>query len=158
MGIVWAKVSDRIGRKPTLMVGVVEASISALTFGCSTSLWMALTARAFGGLVNPNVGVISACVEELVKRKEHQGKSSDLELTSSDTTSYFAGKAFSVVRFLRGVGRVFLSDSLDHLSRLIHQQEPHWPRDWWSSSRSGEELAFHLPQREFMGSLPIFTS
>jgi MFS family permease len=78
MGIVWAKVSDRLGRKPTLILGAVGGSISALAFGYSTSLWMALTARAFGGLVNPNVGVISACVGELVKRKEYQGGASQL--------------------------------------------------------------------------------
>src|ERR1700721_3897424 len=50
MGIFWAKVSDRLGKKPTLIIGVVGGSISALAFGCSTSLWTALTARAFGGL------------------------------------------------------------------------------------------------------------
>ncbi|KAF8846429.1 MFS general substrate transporter [Acephala macrosclerotiorum] len=84
--IFWAKVSDRLGRKPTLIIGVVGGSVSALAFGLSTNLWMALGARMFGGLVNPNVGVISACVGELVKRKEHQGK------------------GFSVVPFLRGLG------------------------------------------------------
>jgi MFS family permease len=76
MGVVWAKVSDRIGRKPMLMIGVVGGCVSALAFGLSTSLEVALSARLFGGLVNPNVGVISACVGELVKRKEDQGLSS----------------------------------------------------------------------------------
>ena len=73
MGIAWAKVSDRLGRKPTLIIGVVGGSVSALAFDLSTNLWMALSARLFGGLVNPNVSVVSACVGELVKRKEHYG-------------------------------------------------------------------------------------
>jgi MFS family permease len=73
MGVVWAKVSDRIGRKPTLMIGVVGGCVSALAFGLSSSLGMALAARAFGGLINPNVGVTSACVGEMVKRKRDQG-------------------------------------------------------------------------------------
>ncbi|KAH8807652.1 MFS multidrug transporter [Xylogone sp. PMI_703] len=85
-GIVWATISDRLGRKPTLLIGVLGGSISALAFGLSRTLWMALGARAFGGLVNPNVGVISACVGELVKKSEHQGK------------------AFSSVSFLRALG------------------------------------------------------
>ena len=67
------KASDLLGRKPILMIGVVGGSISALLFGFSTSLWMALTARTFGGLFNPNVGVVSVCVGELVKKKEQQG-------------------------------------------------------------------------------------
>jgi MFS family permease len=72
-GITWDKVSDRLGRKPTLIIGVVRGSVSALAFGFSTNLWMALSARIFGGLVNPNVSVVSVCVGELVKRKQHQG-------------------------------------------------------------------------------------
>jgi len=72
-GIAWAKVGDRLGPKPTLIIGVVRGSVSALAFGFSTNLWMALSARLFGGLVNPNVGVVSVCVGELVKRKQHRG-------------------------------------------------------------------------------------
>jgi MFS family permease len=75
MGVSWAKVSDRIGRKPTLIIGAVGGGVSALAFGLSTNLWMALAARIFGGLVNPNVGVISACVGELIKSKQDQGSS-----------------------------------------------------------------------------------
>ncbi|OAL74765.1 hypothetical protein A7D00_0359 [Trichophyton violaceum] len=85
-GVPWAKVSDRIGRKRTLMIGVVCGAASALAFGLSKSLGIALVARAFGGLTNPNVGVVSSCVGELVKDKKDQGK------------------AFSVVPFLRALG------------------------------------------------------
>ncbi|EGE08450.1 MFS multidrug transporter [Trichophyton equinum CBS 127.97] len=84
--VPWAKVSDRIGRKRTLMIGVVCGAASALAFGLSRSLGVALVARAFGGLTNPNVGVVSSCVGELVKDKKDQGK------------------AFSVVPFLRALG------------------------------------------------------
>ncbi len=72
-GLVWAKISDRIGRKPTLLIGVVGGSFSAAAFGYSNRLWMALAARTFGGLVNPNTGVVTAFVGELVNRKEDQG-------------------------------------------------------------------------------------
>jgi MFS family permease len=80
MSVVWAKVSDRIGRKPTLIIGVVGGIVSTLAFGTSTSLWMALAARAFGGLVNPNVGIVSACVGELVKRKRDQGSTCERDV------------------------------------------------------------------------------
>ncbi|EFE37303.1 hypothetical protein TRV_08041 [Trichophyton verrucosum HKI 0517] len=72
-GVPWAKVSDRIGRKRTLMIGVVCGAASALAFGLSKSLGVALVARAFGGLTNPNVGVVSSCVGELVRDKKDQG-------------------------------------------------------------------------------------
>jgi MFS family permease len=82
MSIVWAKVRDRLGRKYTLLIGTMGGSISALTFGLSTKLWMALGARTLGGLVNPNVGVVLACIGELVKRKEHRDASRVLETKS----------------------------------------------------------------------------
>ncbi|KAF3482205.1 uncharacterized protein GIQ15_04964 [Arthroderma uncinatum] len=84
--VPWAKVSDRIGRKWTLMIGVASGIVSALVFGLSKNLGVALAARAFGGLANPNVGVVSTSVGELVKNKRDQGK------------------AFSVVPFLRALG------------------------------------------------------
>ncbi|KAN0068305.1 Major facilitator superfamily domain containing protein [Elaphomyces granulatus] len=103
MGVPWAKVSDRIGRKPTLIIGTVGGGVSALAFGLSTNLWMALAARIFGGLVNPNVGVISACVGELIESKQDQGK------------------AFSVVPFLRGpVIGGYLADPVISFPSVFH--------------------------------------
>jgi hypothetical protein len=70
--MIWAKVNDCLGREPTLIIGVLGASISTRAFGQSANPWMALGARAFGELVNPNVGVVSACVRGLIKKREHQ--------------------------------------------------------------------------------------
>lgn len=72
-GTVWTRISDRIGRKPTLLVGMACTMISALLFGLSKSIQVAVTVRALGGLVNPNIRVVQTCVGELVKNKEHQG-------------------------------------------------------------------------------------
>lgn len=68
----WAKISDRIGRKPTILVGSMGAVFSALLFGFSTSLPMAIVARTFAGLLNPNLGVVQTFVGELVS-KDQQG-------------------------------------------------------------------------------------
>jgi MFS family permease len=73
MATQWARISDRIGRKPTLFVGSVGAMISAIVFGFSNSLPMAIAARTFAGLANPNLGIVKTFVGELV-RKDHQGK------------------------------------------------------------------------------------
>lgn len=68
----WAKISDRIGRKPTILIGSMGAVFSALLFGFSTSLPMAIAARLCAGLLNPNLGVVQTFVGELVN-KEQQG-------------------------------------------------------------------------------------
>lgn len=69
---VWAYVSGRIGRKPTLLIGAACGTLSALAFGFSESIGSALGARMFGGLTSPNVGVIQAFIGELVKIKTNQ--------------------------------------------------------------------------------------
>lgn len=72
-GILWGKISTLIGRKPTLLLGVAGGMISAILFGISKSVSVAITARLFGGLINPNVGVVQTMVAEIVPRKEQQG-------------------------------------------------------------------------------------
>jgi MFS family permease len=68
----WAKISDRIGRKPTLLIGSVGTMISTTLFGFSNSLPMAIAARTCAGLLNPNLGVVRTFVGELVT-KDQQG-------------------------------------------------------------------------------------
>lgn len=72
-GTIWAKVSDGIGRKPTLLIGAFAAMLLAICFGFSGSVFAAVTIRALGGITNPNVGVVQTSVGELVRSKEHQG-------------------------------------------------------------------------------------
>lgn len=46
--------------------------LSMLIFGFAKSLPVALLARAVGGALNGNIGVIQTTVAELVTEKEHQ--------------------------------------------------------------------------------------
>ncbi|EGD96878.1 MFS multidrug transporter [Trichophyton tonsurans CBS 112818] len=71
-GMLWGRVSDAIGRKPVLIMGLVGTAISMMVFGFASSLPMALMARALGGLLNGNIGVLQTTVAELVTNKEHQ--------------------------------------------------------------------------------------
>jgi MFS family permease len=73
-GMIWAKISDQIGRRMTLLIGSGCAIIAAVSFGLSQSIVMAVVTRAFGGLFNPNVGLVQTCVVELAKEKEQQGE------------------------------------------------------------------------------------
>ena len=51
-GVVWGRLSDRIGRKPILLTGLFGTALSMLIFGFAPSLPVALLARALGGLLN----------------------------------------------------------------------------------------------------------
>ncbi|RWA10022.1 hypothetical protein EKO27_g5092 [Xylaria grammica] len=71
-GLLWGRLSDKIGRKPVLLTGLAGTALSVLVFGFAPNLTVALLARAIGGLLNGNMGVLSSTVTELVTAKEHQ--------------------------------------------------------------------------------------
>lgn len=71
-GLAWGGVSDRIGRKPVLLIGSAGTLISLLIVGFSPNFWVALAGRVLGGLLNGNIGVIQTMVGELVKKPEHE--------------------------------------------------------------------------------------
>lgn len=49
---LWGDVSDRRGRKPLLIVGLLGYGLSMLLFGLSTKLWMLFVARGVGALLS----------------------------------------------------------------------------------------------------------
>ncbi|KAJ5458556.1 hypothetical protein N7475_009944 [Penicillium sp. IBT 31633x] len=71
-GMFWGRMSDRIGRKPVLIMGLVGTAISMIVFGFSPNLATAMIARALGGMLNGNIGVLQTTVAEIVTKKEHQ--------------------------------------------------------------------------------------
>nr|AIF05969.1 major facilitator superfamily MFS_1 (tetA) [uncultured marine group II/III euryarchaeote KM3_18_A05]AIF14964.1 major facilitator superfamily protein (tetA) [uncultured marine group II/III euryarchaeote KM3_69_A05] len=66
----WGALSDRIGRRPVLMMGLAGNSIAFLVFGLSNSLWMALFARLFAGVVNANISVTRAYIGDISEPHE----------------------------------------------------------------------------------------
>lgn len=55
----WGRASDRYGRKPILLCGLLSTMVCFLVWGVSTSLPMALVARAVQGAGNGNGGLCS---------------------------------------------------------------------------------------------------
>lgn len=51
-GVIWGKISDRVGRKPVLLAGLAGTALSMIVFGFAPSLPVALCGRALGGLLN----------------------------------------------------------------------------------------------------------
>lgn len=49
---LWGGISDRIGRKPVLMVGILGYGIAMLLFGLATELWMLFVIRGLGAFLS----------------------------------------------------------------------------------------------------------
>ena len=73
-GFLWGGLSDKIGRKPTLLLGCAGTAVSMLVIGFSTNIWVAIIGRAFGGGLSGNVGIVQTMVGELVTNPKHERK------------------------------------------------------------------------------------
>ncbi len=49
---VWGSVSDRVGRKPVLLLGISGYAIFLILFGLATEFWMLFLARSLAGLLS----------------------------------------------------------------------------------------------------------
>lgn len=64
----WGWLSDRIGRKPVVLLGTVLTAVGFIAFGFCKTLWQAVLVQVFIGLVNGNQGIVSTCLGEITDR------------------------------------------------------------------------------------------
>ena len=51
-GPIWGGLSDRIGRKPILLIGISGYAITMIWFGLANTLWMLFAARILSGVLS----------------------------------------------------------------------------------------------------------
>jgi MFS transporter, DHA1 family, tetracycline resistance protein len=61
----WGRLSDRVGRRPVLLVGIFGASASYLAFGMAGTLAGLFVARALSGVMGANIGVAQAYIADV---------------------------------------------------------------------------------------------
>jgi len=61
----WSRASDRVGRKPVILIGLFGLSMSMYCFGLSKSFWGLVLSRSLNGALNGNIGVMKSMMAEL---------------------------------------------------------------------------------------------
>ena len=61
----WGRLSDRVGRRPVLLVTLAGSALSYLWLGYAETLWMLVAARAIGGAMAGNIGTAFAYVADV---------------------------------------------------------------------------------------------
>ncbi|KAF9214597.1 hypothetical protein BGZ59_003407 [Podila verticillata] len=85
--IFWGYMSDRYGRRPILLLGLIGSTIASLFFGLSKSLAWAIVSRSMCGLLNGNVGVAKSMLGEIADPSNQS-------------------QAFSIFGFAWGIGMI----------------------------------------------------
>ncbi|KIK57193.1 hypothetical protein GYMLUDRAFT_46441 [Collybiopsis luxurians FD-317 M1] len=61
----WSKLSNRIGRKPVILVGTIGVALSTMYLGLSTTLTELLISRVIGGIFGGTASVVQSVVGDL---------------------------------------------------------------------------------------------
>ncbi|MCX2980278.1 MFS transporter [Halieaceae bacterium IMCC14734] len=64
-GPFWGRLSDRLGRKPVLIICLSGGALSYVGLALATELWMIYLARTFAGLAAGNFGVATAMIADI---------------------------------------------------------------------------------------------
>ncbi|EIW79412.1 MFS general substrate transporter [Coniophora puteana RWD-64-598 SS2] len=61
----WSRLSDRVGRKPVMLVGLIGSCLSIFAFGLSRTFAALLISRCISGMLNGNAGVMKSMIGDL---------------------------------------------------------------------------------------------
>ena len=67
---LWGRLSDRIGRRPVLLMTIAGTALSLLALGLATSLPWVFAARVLGGAFAANISVASAYIADVTAEEE----------------------------------------------------------------------------------------
>ncbi len=140
---LWGTLSDRIGRKPVLLVGVLGYAIAMFIFGLATRFWMLFVARTFSGVLSSAVMPTSmAYLSDHLPEQERSGAIGKLGaaigvgVVLGPLLSGFLSTSSLSLPFFVGSGLAALALVLIYLllpeSRLAHSREPAAPsQSFW---------------------------
>lgn len=71
---LWGRWSDRLGRRPLILIGITGYVVAQVMFGLSTSLWLLYAARIIGGIFSSATLPVSAAYVVDMTTKEERSR------------------------------------------------------------------------------------
>jgi len=65
----WGHLSDRVGRRPVILISLLGAGLSHLSFGLAESLWILFLVRGLAGVFGANISTAMAAVADITDEK-----------------------------------------------------------------------------------------
>eukprot|EP01080_Neovahlkampfia_damariscottae_P006434 gene6434-10442_t len=87
---IWGAISDRIGRRPVMLISTLGTGISCMLFGFSKFYWWALISRSLFGALNGNLGVAKTYLREVCD-ETNQSKAFSIVLNAAFSASMIIG-------------------------------------------------------------------
>ena len=157
---MWGRASDRIGRRPVLMVGLAGSVVFYALFGYASNLpaeswrlalWLLLASRVGAGIAGASVGTAAAVIadcttpERRAKGMALIGAAFGFGFTFGPLIAYGALKFFESQHWAPGVVASLLSLAALIVAALILPETlkpgPKTPREFFSLARTREVLA-----------------
>ena len=70
----WGRLSDRIGRKPVLLITLIANAVGYLALAFAPNIWMAVAIRLFTGLGAGNISTVQGYVADVTPPAERAGR------------------------------------------------------------------------------------
>ncbi len=141
---VWGRVSDRYGRRPSIIAGLSASAAAFVVFGLATSIWMLFLSRLIQGFGGGTTGVLQAYVGDSVEPKDRARALG--WLTAATSAGVMIGPAIGSLAFTMGPAAPGLIAASLCLANVIFAAR--WlPESTAGSAASGELAARSGPSR-----------
>ncbi len=114
---LWGRLSDRYGRRPMILGGLVMSAIAYLIFEQATAMWMLFASRLFQGAGAGTIGVVQAYLSDSVDA-EHRAQGFGW-LTAVTSAGVMAGGAVGSLATAVGIPPGYLAAGLCLLNLLF---------------------------------------
>lgn len=70
----WGRMSDRVGRRPVLMVTIAGGALAYVALAFAPTIWLAFAARFVGGFLSGNISTLQGALADITRPEERAAK------------------------------------------------------------------------------------